>query len=271
MAQQRTRSFIITINNPTDESIEAVKQLKTKYIILGNETAPTTGTKHIQGFFMLTNPTTINAIKSKLIKTHIEPIKGTPKQAADYCRKEGDILYEEGEAPKGAGKRTDLETVREAIADGANMRSIIDTTATNYQSIKTAEIIFKYKELQRNWKPLVKWYWGATGTGKTRLAYEETPPQDRYITMDTGKWWEGYDGQSAVIIDDIRKDFLPFSSLLKLLDRYAYRIESKGSSRQFLAKVIIITCPQHPSELFKHLDEDINQLLRRIDEIRQFG
>ena len=174
---QRSRNFVITINNPTTESIDAVKQLKTKYIILGNETAPTTGTKHIQGFFMLTNPTTLTALRNKLVNNpHIESIKGTPKQAADYCRKEGDILHEQGDPPKGAGKRSDLEQVREAIADGANMRSIIDNTATNYQSLKTAELIFKYKEIQRNWKPVVKWYWGATGTGKTQTAYEETPP-----------------------------------------------------------------------------------------------
>ena len=87
--------------------------------------------------------------------------------------------------------------------------------------------------------------------------------------MDTGKWWEGYDAQEYVIIDDMRGDFLKFHQLLKLLDRYPYRVETKGSTRQFLATHIFITSSYHPEEMFS-TREDIQQLLRRIDEIKMF-
>lgn len=88
--------------------------------------------------------------------------------------------------------------------------------------------------------------------------------------MENLKWWEGYDAHENVIIDDFRKDSIQFSSLLRLLDRYAFRVETKGASRQLLAKNIIITCPESPEELFEHTREDIKQLLRRIDEIKEF-
>ena len=90
--------------------------------------------------------------------------------------------------------------------------------------------------------------------------------------MSTGKWWEGYDGQEVVIINDYRKDFCKFHELLNLLDRYPYRVECKGGSRQFTSKTIVITTPLSPEETWENrTSEDLGQLLRRIDNILFFG
>ncbi len=145
----------------------------------------------------------------------------------------------------------------------------------NHQQLRFAEQLEKYYERKRNWKPVVKWYWGETGTGKTKTAYEEflakaEDPDDIYFSMDTGKWWEGYDAQPYVIIDDMRGDFLKFHQLLKLLDRYPYKVECKGASRQFLATEIIITSCVPPEELYPNLGEQVEQLIRRIDNIKEF-
>ena len=88
--------------------------------------------------------------------------------------------------------------------------------------------------------------------------------------MDNGKWWEGYDAHECVIIDDIREETYGYKSLLRLTDRYGYRVEHKGSSRQLLAKEIIITAPKSPQQMFQFCGEDNSQLLRRIHEIREF-
>lgn len=121
-------------------------------------------------------------------------------------------------------------------------------------------------------KPLIRWFYGSTGSGKTRQAYEDakTLGLTPYTCMATTKWWEGYDAHEYVIIDDMRKDFCKFHDLLRMLDRYPYLVECKGGSRQLLAKTIIITTTHRPEELYSGR-EDINQLLRRIDEIRLFG
>jgi len=145
--------------------------------------------------------------------------------------------------------------------------SVIIDHVSNLQGIRTAEKLLVYKEPKRTWKPKVLWFCGASGTGKTKMAFELCP--DAYMAMDTGQWWEGYDGHSEVIIDDMRKDFLKFHQLLKLLDRYPYRVEQKGSSRQFLAKTIIITSCYSPDQMYD-TREDIYQLLRRIDKIKYF-
>jgi adenylate kinase family enzyme len=128
-----------------------------------------------------------------------------------------------------------------------------------------AEIWLKYHEAPRNWKPHVVWISGASGIGKSKLAYEMAGEENTYTCMKTGRWFEGYDAHETVIIDDIRKDFMKFAEFLQLIDRYTFRVECKGGSRQFLAKKIIITSI-YPPEMLWSTREDIYQLTRRIDE-----
>jgi len=152
------------------------------------------------------------------------------------------------------------------------MRDIVDA-ASSYQSIRTAEIILKYKEPKRDSSspPNVLWFHGATGTGKTREAFV-LAGEDYWVSAERGEWFDGYDGQSVAIIDDFRKAWCSFSTLLRLLDRYPLRVMVKGGSRQWRPSTIIITCPWPPETLFaSRSDEDIGQLTRRISEVRLFG
>jgi len=89
--------------------------------------------------------------------------------------------------------------------------------------------------------------------------------------MPSNKWWDGYCGQSEVIIDDYRRDLCTFAELLRLFDRYPHTVEFKGGSCQFLAKTIVVTTSKGPKETWEgRCDEDLAQLCRRINEIREF-
>lgn len=235
-----------------------------KYLIYGLETCPETGKKHFQGTIIFKDQKTETAARKLFTPRHVEPCVNIEK-SIEYCKKEGDY-QEYGNTPLGAGKRTDLDQIRDIVKTTGKIRDVIDI-AKNYQGVRMAEVILKYQEPARDWKPIVKWYYGPTGTGKTKTAMEEMT--DPYIAMATNKWWEGYDSHENVIIDDMRGDFCKFHELLRMLDRYAYRIETKGGSRQFRAKTIIITSCYSPTEMFD-TREDIQQLLRRIDEIKVF-
>lgn len=260
MENTRSRSWCLTINNYTEDDVMSIKNWKAEYKIVGKECG-SQGTHHLQIYFRMKEAKTFTRIKKEFPRAHIEVAKGDDMANKKYCSKE-EVLIEEGTV-KQQGKRNDIDTIREMVADGQNMREILQV-ATSVQSVRMAEIHMKYFEGKRNWKPLVKWYYGGTGVGKSKRAYEES--EDPYVALDTIKWWEGYDGHKHVIIDDMRGDFAKFHQLLKLLDRYEYKVECKGGSRQFLAEQIIITSCYSPQQMFScKTEEDLGQLFRRID------
>ncbi len=265
----KARSYSFTLNNYTDNDVTALKSLApfVKYIIFGKEVG-VSGTPHLQGMVNYSSPKTFTALKKEFPfdRAHIQATKDQ-HASMEYCKKDGDY-YEHGQPPK-QGKRTDIDNVRDIMKAGGNIRDVV-CVAKSIQSIRMAEIHLKYFERKRNWKPQVHWYWGATGTGKSREAYRECEEHDPYVAMSTGRWFEGYDAHTHVIIDDMRKDFMKFHELLRMLDRYAFMVECKGGSRQFLATNIYITSCYSPREMFDGR-EDVNQLLRRIDEVRCFN
>lgn len=259
-----SRAWCFTINNYTITDFEQVEAMfqDAVYGIVGQEVGES-GTPHYQGYVYFQNAKTLKRMSKYLTRAHIQVSYGSPEQNKLYCSKQDNVLLEHGELPK-QGKRNDLDDIKEVIRNGGTMRQVVDI-ATSYQAAKMAELILKYKEPKRNWKPKVEWFFGPTGSGKTRKAFEILG-EDAYVAMSTGRWWDGYDGEHNVIIDDMRKDFCKFHELLRYLDRYAMRVETKGGSRQFLAKHIIITSAFSPTQLFD-TREDLQQLLRRIDNI----
>lgn len=259
----KTRCFVIT-DFEMDISVWEQNRPLYTYMAYGEETCPTTGKKHWQGYLHCKNRRYVNSVRKEWKPRHIEIMKGTFTQNEQYCSKEGKLV-EFGEKKK-PGKRSDLDDVREILNNGGSMSDVVEE-ATSFQSIRMAEVILKYKEVKRTWKPKIYWFYGDTATGKTRTAYEMFP--DAWISGKNLKWWEGYDAHENVIIDDFRGDFCTFHELLRILDRYEYRIECKGGSRQLVAKNIVVTCPRRPDEIYS-VREDIGQLLRRIDEVREF-
>nr|QUS52602.1 replication protein [Mute swan feces associated circular virus 7] len=257
MTVERIRNVCFTKYGDRPEFVECMK-----YLVYGVEKAPTTGTEHYQGYVELKNPKSFEAIKAVFNDNtiHLEKREGTARQAADYCKKDGDF-QEFGEISN-PGKRKNFDIVREAVKDGKGMRTIVEE-ATSYQAMRSAEMLLKYYEKKRDWKPKVIWIHGPAGSGKTRHVLDEHP--DCYI-KDTGKWFEGYDADEVVLFDDYRSTDFSFNYFLRLLDRYPARVETKGGSRQFLAKTIYVTTPYHP-EYYVPYDEPKQQLLRRIDQI----
>lgn len=112
------RRYCFTKNNYTDDDEQLLFEFGEResvvYLVYGRELAPTTGTKHLQGFFILSSPQRITWLNTNLFQCHYEVTRGTSQQAADYCKKENDF-EEYGTFPASAGKRTDIETIIEWI------------------------------------------------------------------------------------------------------------------------------------------------------------
>lgn len=255
-----------------------------KYLVQGIEICPTTGKEHIQGFVIFKNGRTFTAVKKEFDNSiHWEVAKGNIEQNRAYCMKDKNYT-EEGEIPKGNGHRTDLETVANMIRNGATSTDIINRVETTEEGkVKDygmdyirynrgiEKMINLVKLRPRDWEMDVRIYWGAPGTGKTRAVFDEFG-QDKIYTKMVGKWWDGYQGEECVLIDDFdpKNCFdITFDFYLKLLDRYKLLIEMKGSTGQFCSKTIIFTSNFDPETWF--LDRPNRQaFFRRVKVIKNF-
>lgn len=121
---------------------------------------------------------------------------------------------------------------------------------------------------------IVKWYYGSTGTGKTRKA-EDEGGEDCWRSGKDLQWFDGYNGQKTAILDDLRSSSCDWGYLLRILDIYPLSVPIKGGFAKWCPEVIIITAPCLPEEMFKNREngqiwDKIDQLKRRIKEYRNF-
>lgn len=104
-------------------------------------------------------------------------------------------------------------------------------------------------------------YYGPTGTGKSRKAWEEAG-LDAFPKDPRSKFWFGYKGQKNVVLDEFRGG-IDISHLLRWLDRYPCNVELKGSSRVLVATNFWITSNLHPDQWYPDLDEATKLALKR--------
>jgi hypothetical protein len=113
----RYRSVCFTLNNPTEEErkslIDSFDDHWT-YLVIGDEKGDS-GTPHLQCYGKLNKRHSHAALKRLIPRAHFERTRGTPKQAADYCKKDGKFV-EFGTLPV-QGKRTDMDSFKDALKD----------------------------------------------------------------------------------------------------------------------------------------------------------
>lgn len=75
---------------------DTYKNENVSYICFQQEKCPTTGKIHWQGYLELKNPSDLKNVKNifKDSTIHLEPRRGSQKQAIDYCKKNDSKLGE---------------------------------------------------------------------------------------------------------------------------------------------------------------------------------
>lgn len=281
----KIRNWCFVWNNYTHSDIvqlwdEFGGQKSVKYLCFGIEVGES-GTPHLQGYVDFINARTIGGLKKINKEIHWDARKGTWNQAVDYCKglceKKGNKLnpqfFEKG-TPNMQGARNDIKNIVTCIQEGYSNRDIIeeheDKALRIINHINTVRSI--WFEQKRNWKMDVRIYYGPPGTGKTRAVFDEFGVDNIYVKM-VGKWWDGYRGESCVLIDDFDPDGcfdITFDFYLKLMDRYPMRVEWKGGSGEFYSKTIIFTSNFDPDGWFPK-KYNRNAFFRRVSDTRYFG
>lgn len=265
------RYWCFTLNNPTDEEIESLQSLSSlntdvTYLVFQLERGEN-NTMHIQGYVEFQRSIRLNKVKIMISRRcHLERRMGTALQASNYCKKEATRHlgpWEYGEiSTVSPGRRNDLNDIKQKIDAGASERTLwnehFGTMCRYHRGISMYKVLTL---TPRNFKTNVFIYWGQPGTGKSKHAAENYP--DAYW-KPRGSWWDGYNGQESVIIDDFY-GWLPFDTLLRLMDRYPLLVEVKGTYVHFVSKNLVITSNLCMGEWYKNTNLDFNALKRRVE------
>lgn len=253
--ESRNRAFTFTLNNYTDDDILRLSIIEVVYLVYGREVSES-GTPHLQGYIYFKNPRRLTDLR-KLFKWHIQSSKANATTNYIYCSKENQ--YERGKRPltdeqKGDTQREIYKRTRQQALLG-DFDNIDDTHyIRHYSTIKRI-----HKEDGRK-KPehlpendhYGYWFYGPPRTGKSTKARTDFP--DAYL-KDKNKWWDGYDNQEHVIIDEVGEDDKWLTAFLKKwVDRWTFSAEYKGGTMIIRPKLFIITSNYHPSEIFTGVD-----------------
>lgn len=263
-AAATAKTWRATLNNFTETELDNIRHWDCSRMVVAKEIGES-GTPHLQIFVTFGRTYRLSALKKLLPRAHWEQ-----SMTADWnYEHKGDSEIVHRVDNRKTGKRTDLEKAYEYAHAKRTMREYVVEQKPGLQAIKHYRELYCILEGPRPVGPVdVRWYYGPTGSGKTRSAYDEFPG---LYPCATYKWWDGYVDQETILIDDFRPEWCRWEQLLQLLDIYPIRIEFKGGSKWAQWKRIIITAPVRPETMFSgKVAEDLGQLLRRITDIRRF-
>lgn len=268
----RVRSWCFTVNNYNDDDVDAVERLASDvdYLIFGFEKGAN-DTPHLQGYLFYKNKTSLRALKTLLPRAHFEVARGNHEQNIKYCSKDGDYS-EFGKRPLTqveqslSGKEVWDEVL--ALAKEDRLDEIPSKIfISHYRTLK--QIAFDHRvhsnltndEWDNGRTNL--WIYGPSDTGKSRYARETFP--DHYLKM-CNKWWDNYQGEDTVLIEEFEKSHSVLSHHLKVWsDRYAFQVEIKCHATVIRPKRIVVTSNYSMEEIWPaEIDGVVIPLRRRF-------
>jgi len=168
--------------------------------------------------------------------------------------------FELGKLPFKRNSSTDWEDVWNQAKAG--QIEAIDYS-TRFQHYRTIKQISKDYLIPTPVERTVFVFWGRTGTGKSRRAWEEAS-FNAYPKDPRTKFWDGYQGHENVVMDEFR-GAIDISHLLRWFDRYPVIVEQKCTATTLQAKSIWITSNLDPRQWYNDIDQaTLDALLRRL-------
>jgi len=291
--ENRCKGWCFTLNNPTSQDLKDLEPSLFEYVVYGRETAPGTGTEHLQGFVVFKDRKRLSQVKAVLPRAHVEALRGTAKQASDYCKK-GDqshdewksqgilgsnyglnaVVVEQGELPalgKGAGAAAGSAA---ALAKWERTKAL--ARSGKLDDVDASHYVSNYRALQAiasdNAPRAVDladvcglWYCGPPGSGKSHAARSLDP--DYYI-KPINKWFDGYNPRvhKTIILEDLDSSHASYMGyFLKIWgDKWSFAAEKKGSTIQVRPERVVVTSNYTIQELFGSDLELVKAISRRF-------
>lgn len=238
--------FAFTVNHYTESDIADVMTFASqcKYVIFGKEIAES-GTPHLQGFLITKATTRLSKLKKVVPRAHWENAKKCNDANVKYCKKQGDFT-EIGQLPQSKGQaQVDIWQAVRRLAEAGDFDAIPDNMYIRYK--RTLQEIHREKRPKPQPRPVLDnhWWFGPTRVGKTSTAKLENPD---YYLKTCDQWWDGYNDEACVIIDEWSPDNANLAQQLKLWsDHGEFRAAIKGG-HMLIRPAKIIVCSNYSME-----------------------
>jgi len=271
MVDTRSKYWCFTLNNPLPNYADLKRLIRWSYMCVGKEVGDN-GTPHLQGFIAMESRVRFTTMKKLVPKAHIEVMYGTTKQAIEYCKKDGDweeygvLPVDTGRTGGTSGGQRKAENFKRMVvlAKEDKMDEVLDIDPVSY-----VQHYHAFKRIRQDHPKKLcdldgvcgEWIWGEPGIGKSRAARQEN---NNIYDKPANKWWDGYQGEEVILIDDFDLNHRVLGHHLKRwADRYSFPAEMKGTTIQIRPKKIVVTSNYSIEDVFAQDGEALVLALKR--------
>lgn len=244
----QSRGWILTEFDIVDPEVLVEKLRMKKWAgVFQLEAGTETGRKHYQMYIEHSSAIRFSTIKKLFPTAHVEPRKGTKKQAWDYCSKEETRLSGPWEIAPVAfeeqGKRSDLEDYRDFLVEGGTIGDLFEQFPNAMRYVAGLNRLEEELAVKAGKNVIVDrtvdFIYGPTGSGKTLSIFEKYERLEFYRVTNWKNPFDNYRGERVIVLDEFLGQ-LPIETMLMLMDRYSSVFPARYRDRVNLSEKIII-------------------------------
>jgi len=220
------------------------------------------GTLHFQLVAWCSEPVRATAMHKAFPGAHVLKCRN-PDAALKYVTKTASRVegpWYMGTKPMRRNNSDDWEEVRDHAKNDRLDEIPAKIYVQNYPSlvkIRDAHLVTKNAQ---HGKVRGIWVWGAPGSGKSFFCRNYLGESVYPKAMN--KWWDGYKGQSVVVLDDMDNDCL--AHYMKIwTDVHSFTAEAKGSTVAPNFKVLAVTSNKSIEEVYTNCGAEYVEAIRR--------
>ncbi|WAK78045.1 replication associated protein [Miresoil virus 169] len=252
----KASTICFTSYKSEDETIKALHEDGCLWYLYGIEVCPTTKRTHLQGMSSHKKSTRWSSVRNLC---HVEKCQD-PLKSIEYCKKDGKSS-EWGDQPVFDRTKRKLTVKNLAFMTKDEWGDL--TPCTYNAAVKAhSSYTLKFQSPIQTEDCRGIWLYGQPGVGKSHQARSTYP--NAFIKSQS-KWWDGYEGQKAVILDDLDSDCL--GHYLKIwADKWPCTGEIKGGTVPLLHNKLVVTSNKSPQILFAN-DQILAEAVARRFEV----
>ena len=253
--------FLLPIPPPSD----------VRFLVGQTEIGQSSEYKHIQITISFRRSVRMSRVKTVLSTRsgHLEPSRS--KAARDYCGKSETCVpgtrFMWGDPAINRNNARDWDEIWAKAKHGDIEAIPADIRVRCYRTLQQIKKDY-LRPISINKNIFI--FWGSTGCGKSHTAWE-LAGLDAYPKDPNTKYWDGYQGQENVVVDEFRGR-IDISHMLRWCDKYPVNVENKFGGTTLCAKNIWITSNLPPDLWWGDIDsETLKAFKRRITKIVHYS